>query len=152
MSRLYPERPIVGVGIVIWRNHQILLIRRGKPPREGQWSLPGGAQELGETVFEAARREAREETGLDVEVLGLLDVVDNIRPDEDGRIKQHYTLIDVVADGPNGDVKAGDDAKDAKWFSLDDIPSLGLWSETERIISLSYEKWQAYCRQKEGPS
>ncbi|MEL0105922.1 MAG: NUDIX hydrolase [Rhodospirillaceae bacterium] len=143
MSRLFPAQPIVGVGIVIWRDSRVLLIRRGKPPRAGQWSLPGGAQELGETVFEAARREAKEETGLDIEVLGLLDVVDSIRKEDDGRVKQHYTLVDVYAAAPVGKAIAGDDAQDAAWFDIDKIESLGLWSETERIIFLAYEKWQA---------
>ena len=102
MSRFYPSQPIVGVGIVICRDTRILLIRRGKPPRQGQWSLPGGAQELGETVFDAACREAKEETGLDIKVLGLLDVVDSIHHDDDGKVKQHYTLVDVYAAAPQG--------------------------------------------------
>ena len=146
MSRFYPNQPIVGVGVVICRDTQILLIRRGKPPRQGQWSLPGGAQKLGETVFEAAHREAKEETGLTIEVLGLLDVVDSIRHDDDGKIKQHYTLVDVYAAAPDGEVIAGDDADDAAWFEIAEIKSLGLWSETERIIFEAYEKWQAYRR------
>jgi ADP-ribose pyrophosphatase YjhB (NUDIX family) len=156
MARDYPDQPIVGVGIVIWRDSRVLLIRRGNPPRQGQWSLPGGAQELGETVFDAARREAREETGLDVAVLGLLDVVDSIRHDDGGRVKQHYTLVDVFAAAPDGDAVAGDDAADAAWFDIGDIGSLGLWSETERVIGLAYEKWQAHqaCREprKKYPS
>ena len=143
MSRSYPSQPIVGVGIVICRDTRILLIRRGKPPRQGQWSLPGGAQELGETVFDAACREAKEETGLDIKVLGLLDVVDSIHHDDDGRVKQHYTLVDVYAAAPQGEPTAGDDADDAAWFKIEKIKSLGLWSETERIIFEAYEKWQA---------
>lgn len=143
MSRLYPSQPIVGVGIVICRESKVLLIRRGKPPREGQWSLPGGAQELGETVFEAAIREAKEETGLDIEVHGLVDVVDSIRKEKDGRVKQHYTLIDVYASAPTGEAVAGDDAQGVAWFDIDDIRSLKLWAETERVIFLAYEAWQA---------
>lgn len=146
MSRLYPSQPIVGVGIVICRNRKVLLIRRGKPPREGQWSLPGGAQELGETVFDAAKREAKEETGLDIKVLGLIDVVDSIRKEDDGRIKQHYTLVDVYATASSDDAIAGDDAQDVAWVDIDEIKSLKLWAETERIIFSAFEAWQASQR------
>lgn len=134
MPRLYPDRPIVGVGIVIWRGAEVALIRRGKPPRMGSWSLPGGAQELGETVFEAARREALEETGLEVEVAGLVDVVDSIHTDGDGRVRQHYTLVDVAARWRAGEARAGDDALAVAWFRLAELPALGLWSETDRVI------------------
>jgi len=139
MSREYPERPVVGVGVVILGAGKVLLVRRGKPPREGQWSLPGGAQKLGETVFEAAAREVREETGLGVEVLGLADVVDTIRNDDDGRIRYHYTLVDVFAVVRDGTLRAGGDAAAAAWFDLADVAGLGLWSETERIINLAVE-------------
>ncbi|MEQ8195559.1 MAG: NUDIX hydrolase [Rhodospirillales bacterium] len=144
MARDYPDQPIVGVGIVILRETGVLLIRRGKPPRQGQWSLPGGAQELGETVFDAARREAFEETGLGIDVLGLLDVVDSIRHDDDGKIRQHYTLVDVYAAAHAGEAVAGDDAAAVQWFEIKDIGPLGLWSETERIINLAYERWRAH--------
>ena len=96
MSREYPERPIVGIGAVVIKNDQVLLIRRGKPPRLGGLSLPGGAQKVGETVFEGALREVTEETGVEAEVLGLIDVVDSMTRDDDGRLQFHYTLIDVV--------------------------------------------------------
>jgi ADP-ribose pyrophosphatase YjhB (NUDIX family) len=139
MSRRYPDRPIVGVGVVVWRRDRVLLVRRGKPPRQGQWSLPGGAQEIGETVFDAAHREILEETGLTIEVLGLIDIVDSIRRDDDGRVEYHYTLVDVFAVSEDGDAVAGHDADEAAWFDLDELPALGLWSETERIILLAHE-------------
>ena len=148
MSREYPKRPIVGIGVVVLGPEGVVLIRRAKPPRKGQWSLPGGAQKLGETVFEGARREVMEETGLDVEILGLVDVVDSIRPDETGgnndKIRYHYTLVDVVA-RPSGStrLKAGSDALDAAWTALEDIPGLELWPETERIIRLAAEMAEA---------
>ncbi len=143
MTREFPDRPIPGVGVVILGAKGVLLIKRAKPPRRGQWSLPGGAQELGETVFEAARREALEETGLEIEVLGLIDVVDSITPDdgEHGEIRLHYTLVEILA-VPAGDDEspaAGSDAEDAAWFALDDVPGLTLWPETERIINLAAE-------------
>ena len=84
MTREFPDRPIAGVGVVVLGAKGVLLVKRAKPPRQGQWSLPGGAQKLGETVFEAARRETLEETGLEIEVLGLIDVVDSIASDDGG--------------------------------------------------------------------
>ncbi len=159
MTREFPDRPIPGVGVVVLGAKGVLLVKRAKPPRQGQWSLPGGAQKLGETVFEAARRETLEETGLEIEVLGLIDVVDSIASDDGddnggGEIRYHYTLIDVLAvaagdgtgapgptlsPGPSPDPVAGSDAEDVAWFPLQKIPGLKLWSETERIINLAVE-------------
>ena len=138
-DRTYPERPFVGVGIVVLDKDSVLLVRRGKPPRKGMWSLPGGIQEVGETVFEAARREVQEETGLEVEILGLIDVVDSIHLDDDERVQIHYTLVDVLARGA-GDPVAGDDAAAAAWFDLGKIDDLDLWDETVRIIHLGRDR------------
>ena len=143
MSREYPERPIVGIGAVVIKNDQVLLIRRGKPPRLGGLSLPGGAQKVGETVFEGALREVTEETGVEAEVLGLIDVVDSMTKDDDGRLQFHYTLIDVVCRWTSGEPKAGGDAADALWMPLADISGLGLWSETQRIIERAAEMMAA---------
>ena len=149
MTREFPDRPIAGVSVVVLGAKGVLLVKRAKPPRQGQWSLPGGAQKLGETVFEAARRETLEETGLEIEVLGLIDVVDSIVSDNGGgEIRYHYTLIDVLAvaaddatgaPGPPPGPVAGSDAEDVVWFPLQKIPGLKLWSETERIINLAVE-------------
>ena len=133
-SRQNPDRPIVGVGVVVWREDRFLLVKRGEEPNKGQWSIPGGAQELGETVFAAARREVLEETGLEVEVCSLVDVVDGIMTDDEGRVKYHYTLVDVVAESLEGEPVAADDAAAVAWFTLEDLPKLGLWTETERIL------------------
>ena len=132
-TRMNPQRPIVGVGVVVWRGDRVLLVRRGKEPNKGQWSIPGGAQRLGETVFEAAAREVLEETGLEVSICGLVDVVDGIMR-EAGRVVYHYTLVDVVAESLEGEPVAADDAAAVGWFTLADLPALKLWSETERII------------------
>ena len=134
MSREYPDRPMVGVGAVIWRGRQVLLIRRGKPPRVGQWSLPGGAQQLGETLREAITREVREETGLELAEPRLLTTVDLVERDPDGRVRYHYTLVDFTAEAPDGEPVAGDDAAAVAWFEADQLAGLGLWSETLRII------------------
>jgi len=138
-GREYPDQPQVGVGVVVLGPAGILLIRRSKPPRKGQWSLPGGGQKLGETVEECARREVAEETGLDISLIGLVDVVNSIRFDKTERIQYHYTLIDFAATVDSGTLEAGSDADGAKWFTREEITALGLWSETERIIDLAHE-------------
>lgn len=137
MSRLYPERPIVGIGTVVWHGQRVLLVRRARPPRVGQWSLPGGAQKLGETMAQAARREIREEAGIEVtlgEVIATLDLIDR---DPAGAVRFHYTLVDFVAEALGDALTPGSDAADARWFELDELPALGLWSETIRIIERS---------------
>ena len=137
MSRLYPSQPVVGVGVVVWRDDRVLLIKRGKPPRTGQWSLPGGAQKLGETLAQAAAREVGEETGIEIELGEIIATLDLIDRDDDGRVRHHYTLVDFVAEGLQADLRAGDDAMDARWFGRGEIDQLDLWSETIRIIDLS---------------
>lgn len=140
MSREYPDRPFVGVGVVVWRGDEVLLIERGKHPVSGNWSLPGGKQELGETVRETAHREIKEETNVDIEIIGLLDVVDLVRQDDEGRVRFHYTLVDFTARWVAGDLVAGDDASDARWVHMDELGNYKLWDETKRVIRLSAEQ------------
>lgn len=140
--REFPERPLVGVGAVVLSQAGVVLVKRGKPPRVGAWSLPGGAQKLGETVAEAAHREILEETGLNTEIIGLIDVVDSISPASDGRIQYHYTLVDMLAVAQADHVpKASADAADAIWVPMDDLSDYKLWSETVRIISQAHQMW-----------
>ena len=141
IDRRYPTRPIVGVGTVVMDSDRVLMIKRGKPPRRGSWSLPGGAQELGETIREAARREVREETGLQIEIFGLIDVVDSVRSDADDKIEYHYTLIDLAGYSVGGTLMAGGDAQDCRWFTRTEINAMDIWSETKRIISLAVDKF-----------
>jgi len=143
-GREYPLRPVVGVGVVVWHGERVLLVRRGKPPRTGQWSLPGGAQELGETVAAAARREVLEETGLVVEIGEVLAAVDMIER-EAGRVRYHYTLIDFSAEAAGPELRPGGDAADARWFTPEELAGLGLWSETLRIIELARAR-RSSCR------
>ncbi len=135
MSREYPKHPLVGVGVVIFRGPELLLIRRAKPPRQGQWSLPGGLQELGETVFACAKREAQEECGVEIEPLRVIDTVDAVTRDDKGAVRFHYTLIEVLAEWRAGVPKAGDDAMDVGWHDPAKVDALGMWGETERIIA-----------------
>ena len=138
-DRLYPDRPIVGVGVVVFRGDEVLLIRRAKPPVSDNWSIPGGAQEIGETVREAARREVAEETGIEVDIVGLVDVVDGITRDDGGRTKFHYTLVDFAALWRSGEARAASDAAAARWTGLDEIAGIPLWDETRRIIARAAE-------------
>ncbi len=122
--------PIPAVGVVCLRGDEVLLIRRGTPPRQGEWSLPGGRIEPGEKAVDAALRELREETGVEARIVGLIDVVDGMFPD----IGRHYVLIDYAAVWTTGEPTAGDDVVEARFFSLDDIDTLIDWGETRRII------------------
>jgi 8-oxo-dGTP diphosphatase len=138
--RAYPDRPWVGVGSVVFdAEGRVLLVRSGAGSRRGQWGLPGGAQHVGETVFEAAIREVREETGIEIAPLAVITVVDLIRRDETGRPKYHYTLVDILGEPAGGILQAGDDADRAEWVAPDDLAGLGMWSETIRIIEIGRE-------------
>jgi 8-oxo-dGTP diphosphatase len=130
-----PTSPKVGVGVVVWRGKQVLLIRRGKQPGYGQWSLPGGSQELGETLFEAAAREVMEETGVTVAPLGILTAVDNIVRGDDGAVQFHYTIIDVAADWVAGEPVASDDAMDAKWADEAEWNRLIEWPILRQVLA-----------------
>lgn len=136
-DREYPPRPIVGIGVVVLKGNAVLLVRRGKPPNIGSWTLPGGAQELGETMEQAARRELAEETGLSVGALQLAGAVDNIRRDDSGRIQFHYTIIDFAAAWASGEPVAGSDVSAALWAPLDGLEDFALWREAHRIIDVA---------------
>ena len=125
------------MGVIVWARDRVLLIRRAQPPRQGQWSLPGGAQKLGETVAEAARREVREEAGIEIELGPLVAIVDLIEHDDAGGVRYHYTLLDYRAEAKTTELAPGSDAADARWFAPDELAPLGLWRETARVIALS---------------
>lgn len=137
---LPPVGVVVGVGVVVWKDGRVLLIRRGKPPMRGRWSLPGGRQELGETVRETAVREVREETGVEIRLGALLDVVDTMRRDEGGAVALQYTLVDFDAEWTTGEPRAASDAERAVWADPDDLAPYKLWSETLRIVALSRQR------------
>ena len=147
MSREYPDRPFVGIGIVVLRpaggdiagteGGEVLLVRRGKAPNFGRWSLPGGAQELGETAEQAAHRELAEETGLSVGPMHLAANVDAIHLDDEGRVRFHYTIIDFAAAWTGGDPVAASDISEAIWARLDALEEYDLWSEAHRVIAIA---------------
>lgn len=137
MSREYPEQPLIGLGAVVWKDGKVLMIQRGRPPRQGIWSLPGGLQLLGETVAEGIRREIREETGVEIELLGLVEVVDSVQQDPTGRVLYHYTIIDYAARWLSGEAVAGDDAAAVAWIDPDALHRLETWAETLRVIEKS---------------
>jgi len=124
--RLYPDKPMVGVGVLISEEDRYLIIKRAVEPDKGLWSIPGGMVEIGERTSDAAAREAKEETGLDVEIMGLLDVVDKIIRDEDGRIRFHFVILDYEATPTGGILQAATDALDARWVTADEFPDYEL--------------------------
>ena len=135
--REFPARPLVGLGVVLLRQSDILLVRRRKPPAPGTWSIPGGAQELGETAEQGARRELLEETGLTAGPLHLAAHVDSIHRAPEGRVQFHYTILDFAGDYLSGTLAPGDDVSDAVWAPLDDLGRYDLWSEAHRVIALA---------------
>jgi 8-oxo-dGTP diphosphatase len=133
-SREYPSRPICGVGAVVRRDDAVLLILRGNPPRRGDWSLPGGAVELGETLREAAQREVREECGIEITVTELLDTFEFFQRDDVGCLQYHYVIIDFAAEYVSGEVHAASDVLDARWVAVRDLDSLPLPAKTREVI------------------
>lgn len=132
-------RPTAAVGVVCLKGSEVLLIRRGRPPRTGEWSLPGGRVEWGETVRAAALRELYEETGVEAEIIALIDVVDGLFDTDMGpEMGRHYLLVDFVARWRGGEPRAGDDATEARFFTLEEARTLGLWFETLRVIEQAY--------------
>jgi ADP-ribose pyrophosphatase YjhB (NUDIX family) len=142
VSREYPDRPFVGIGIVVLRPiadgaGEVLLVRRGKAPNIGSWTLPGGAQDIGETAEAAARRELLEETGVTVGPLHLAANVDAITRDPDGRVRYHYTILDFAGLWLSGVARGDSDAAEARWVAFDDVRGYQLWSEAYRVIEVA---------------
>ena len=134
MTRQYPKRPIFGVGAIVFKGNDVLLVRRGRPPGKGNWSLPGGAVELGESAKEALVREVREETGLEVVPEKLIAVVDIIGRDGDGAVRHHYAVADYRCGVASGTLKAGGDAAEARWVPLKDLKKYRLTPKAQEVI------------------
>ncbi|MBF0550427.1 MAG: NUDIX hydrolase [Deltaproteobacteria bacterium] len=134
-NRIYPERPIVGVGAVIFIGGAVLLIKRGRPPGYLKWSIPGGAVKLGETLQEAVQREVAEEVGLQVRAGRIVSVLDRIFPDEAGRIQYHYVLVDFLCQVLGGNLRPDSDVLEAGLVSLDDLTGYDLTAGTAELIT-----------------
>jgi mutator protein MutT len=125
----------VGVGAVVLDGDRVVLVKRGHPPLKGEWSLPGGAVELGETLEDAIRREVREETGLDVAVGPMVEVLDRVHRTADGRIEYHYVIVDYVCSCRDGLALAcGSDAEDARWVGISELEGLGVTAKAIEVI------------------
>ena len=133
-EREYPARPMVGVGVVVRKDDAVLLIRRGVPPRVGEWSIPGGVVELGETWRAAAQREVREECGIEIEIGAIVDAIDIIARDETGRVQYHYAIVDFAARYVCGEVRAACDVLEARWVPLDELDAWALSEQTRAVI------------------
>ena len=134
-SREYPPRPILGVGGVVIRDGQVLLIRRRFEPLKGHWSVPGGAVEVGETLVEAVAREVLEETGLSVDVGPMLDVFERIMRDDEDRVQYHFVLVDYLCRAQTGTGRAGSDVDAVVWAALEDLGPYALTEKTIAVIA-----------------
>ena len=143
VTREYPDYPRVGVGAVVLSRGRVLLVRRGKPPGEGRWSLPGGLVDLGETSVDAARREVEEECGITVRIAGLAGVLDRVTRDAGGRVRYHWVLVDYLAFPESDDdtIIAGDDAAEVRWVPINEVDRMlttdGLMDMIRRAAALA---------------
>jgi 8-oxo-dGTP diphosphatase len=138
VTREFPDRPIVGVGGVVVQHGRALIVKRAHEPRKGEWSLPGGIVELGETLVEAVRREIKEETGLEVEVAEVVEVFDRVHR-LDGRIQYHFVIVDYLCRPTGGTLCAADDAEDVAWVTSDEIDRYGVNDFAARVIRRGLE-------------
>ena len=130
----YPSTPRVAVGAVVFKDDRILLVRRGQPPSEDLWAIPGGSVEIGETLQEAAEREILEETGITIRAGKPVYTFDSIQRDGDGKIRFHYVIVDLGADYISGDPIAGDDAIEARWVTEQEINDLRVSAPTLKLL------------------
>lgn len=146
MRREYPAQPIVGVGAVIVQDGKLVLIRRGVEPDKGRWSIPGGGVELGETVGDAAVREAKEECGLDIELLEdrPMDALDKMVPGEKGRLKYHYVLLQFLARPKGGTLKPTSDATEARWVPLEEVERYNLTDSFRAFFKKHRKKLEGF--------
>jgi 8-oxo-dGTP diphosphatase len=138
-SREYPDRPMVGVGGVVISDGRALLIRRGSPPLERQWSIPGGMLEVGETLLDGVRRELAEETGIEVRVLDLIEVFERITLDGEGKARYHFVVLDYLCERVRGEPRAGSDVTDVAWATPEELGPYSLTETATRVILKAFE-------------
>lgn len=138
-NREYPDRPVVGVGGVVISDGRALLIKRGSPPLEGQWSIPGGMLEAGETLLLGVRRELLEETGIEVKVLELIEVFERINLDGEGKARYHYVVLDYLCDAVRGEARAGSDVTEVAWATPSELSQYGLTETATRVVLKAFE-------------
>lgn len=138
-SREYPLRPIVGVGGVVITDGRALLIRRGYPPLEGQWSIPGGTLKIGETIVEGILRELEEETSIEVRVLGMIEVFERIFRDEDGKVQYHFVILDYLCEMAGGSARAGGDVVDVAWAGEAELKKFELTEAATRVVKKAFQ-------------
>src|SRR5215469_1108034 len=137
-GREYPERPIVAVGGVVIHDSRVLLIRRGQPPLEGRWSIPGGILEIGERIAEGIERELREETGVRVRVLDLIEIYEKVLRDKQNEAKYHFVILDYACEFVEGTARAGGDVTEAAWVREEQLDSLALTTAAKRVIRKAF--------------
>jgi 8-oxo-dGTP diphosphatase len=146
-SRRYPAAPIVGVGaVIVVSDTQVVLVRRAREPLLGRWSLPGGALELGESLRLAVAREVREETGLDVEVGPIVDVIDHVEVDASGRVAYHFVIADFLCWPIEGVLRAGDDVDDVAVVADGEFDRYGVTEAARAVIRQAFELYTARGR------
>jgi len=138
-NREYPDRPVVGVGGVIISDGRALLVRRGSPPLEGQWSIPGGMLESGETLLLGVRRELLEETGIEVKVLELIEVFERINLDGEGKARYHYVVLDYLCEAVRGEARAGSDVTEVAWATPAELAQFALTETATRVILKAFD-------------
>ena len=134
MAREYPAHPVVGVGAVVVRDGKALIIKRAHEPRKGEWSLPGGLLELGESLQDAAHREIKEETGLDVDVGPVIETFDRVHRDDHGRIRYHFVIVDFVCWVDEGEAVPGSDAEGVAWVTPEEIDVYEVNAHAKAVI------------------